>query len=113
MPDIRTIVVEVLRYDPDGEAAPYVQSWPIEFTDEVIANSKKGLAVFSRLFERYQRIAGAALADDAQDMDRYANTLLDTDHGPFARRYAAMRGIAYTGTPLAPITSLPRYIRPV
>ena len=58
---------------------------PIEFTDEVITNSRKGLAVFARLFERYQRIAGAQLADDAQDMDRYANTLLDTDHGPFAR----------------------------
>ena len=58
---------------------------PIEFTDEVIANSKKGLAVFSRLFERYQRIAGQPLADDAQDMDRYANTLLDTAHDPFAR----------------------------
>jgi cysteinyl-tRNA synthetase len=58
---------------------------PIEFTDEVIANSKKGLAVFSRLFERVQRISGAPLADDALDMDRFANTMLDTDHGPFAR----------------------------
>jgi cysteinyl-tRNA synthetase len=58
---------------------------PIEFTDEVISNSKKGLAVFSRLLERVQRLTGAALADDAQDMDRYANTLLDTAHGDFAR----------------------------
>jgi len=58
---------------------------PIEFNDEVIANSKKGLSVFTRLFERVQRITGAALADDAQDMDRFANTLLDTEHGPFAR----------------------------
>jgi cysteinyl-tRNA synthetase len=58
---------------------------PIEFTDEVISNSRKGLAVFSRLFEREQRLTGAPLADDAQDMDRFANTILDTDHGPFAR----------------------------
>jgi cysteinyl-tRNA synthetase len=58
---------------------------PMEFTDEVITNSKKGLGVFSRLFERYQRIAGAPLADDAPDMDRHANTLLDTPHGDFAR----------------------------
>jgi cysteinyl-tRNA synthetase len=61
---------------------------PIEFTDEVIANSKKGLAVFSRLFERVQRLAGAPLADapaETQDMDRFANTILDTEHGPFAR----------------------------
>jgi cysteinyl-tRNA synthetase len=58
---------------------------PIEFNDEVIANSRKGLSVFTRLFERVQRITGAALADDAQDMDRLANTILDTEHGPFAR----------------------------
>ena len=58
---------------------------PIEFNDEVITNSKKGLSVFTRLFERVQRLSGAPLADDAQDMDRLANTILDTDHGPFAR----------------------------
>jgi cysteinyl-tRNA synthetase len=58
---------------------------PIEFTDETIANSKKALSVFTRLFERLQRLSGAPLADDAPDMDRHANTLLDTDHGAFAR----------------------------
>jgi cysteinyl-tRNA synthetase len=58
---------------------------PIEFTDEVISNAKKGLAVFARLFERLQRLTGAPLADDAQDMDRFANNLLDTDYGNFAR----------------------------
>ena len=58
---------------------------PIEFTDEVIAASKKGLSVFTRLFERIARLTGAPLADDAQDMDRYANNILDTDYGAFAR----------------------------
>ena len=36
---------------------------PIEFTDEVIANAKKGLAVFTRLFERLQRRMTGAAAD--------------------------------------------------
>jgi cysteinyl-tRNA synthetase len=58
---------------------------PIEFTDESIAGAKKGLSVFTRLFERIARITGAALPDDAQDMDRFANTILDTDFGGFAR----------------------------
>ncbi|MEA2710377.1 MAG: cysteinyl-tRNA synthetase [Phycisphaerales bacterium] len=58
---------------------------PIEFTDEVIANSKKGLAVFTRLFERAQRVTGQPLGDDVQDMDRFANTLLDGEHATFAR----------------------------
>jgi cysteinyl-tRNA synthetase len=58
---------------------------PIEFNDEVIVNARKGLGVFARLFERIQRLTGAAPADDQQDMDRFANTILDTDYGPFAR----------------------------
>ena len=58
---------------------------PIEFTDEVIANARKGLSVFTRLFERIGRITGAALADDVPDMDRFSNTILDTDHGDYAR----------------------------
>ena len=36
MADMRTIVIEVLRYDPDREGeAPYPQSWTIEFTDDM------------------------------------------------------------------------------
>ena len=36
MPDQRTITIEVLRYDPDREGeGPYLQSWPIEFTDDM------------------------------------------------------------------------------
>jgi len=36
MPDKRTIVLEVLRYDPDREGSPpYVQEWAIEFTDDM------------------------------------------------------------------------------
>ena len=42
---------------------------PIEFTDEVMAASRKGLMVFSRLFERVERLADKPLAADTPDMD--------------------------------------------
>ena len=57
---------------------------PIEFTDEVIGNSKKGLAVFVRLFDRVTRLLGQPQPEDAPDMDRAGGPLLDTDIGPFA-----------------------------
>ena len=35
MAEKRTIVIEVTRYDPDRDGGTYVQSWPIEFTDDM------------------------------------------------------------------------------
>jgi fumarate reductase iron-sulfur subunit len=35
MADKRTIVVEVTRYDPDRDGGTYVQSWPIEFSEDM------------------------------------------------------------------------------
>jgi cysteinyl-tRNA synthetase len=59
---------------------------PIEFTDEVLTNARKGLSVFGRLFERVQRLTGQpTIGDDQPDMDRHANSLLETEYGPFAR----------------------------
>ncbi|HEX2973927.1 MAG TPA: DALR domain-containing protein, partial [Tepidisphaeraceae bacterium] len=43
------------------------------------ANSKKGLAVFQRLFERMERITGGPLAENAPDMDQAAASLADAD----------------------------------
>jgi fumarate reductase iron-sulfur subunit len=34
MPE-RTITIEVLRYQPEEGAAPYLQSWPVAFTDDM------------------------------------------------------------------------------
>ena len=34
MPETRHIVIEVLRYQPDRSAEPYVQAWPVEFSDD-------------------------------------------------------------------------------
>ena len=35
MVERRAITIEVLRYDPDSDAPPYLQSFPIEFTDDM------------------------------------------------------------------------------
>ena len=35
MPEMRTITIQVLRYQPQTHAAPYLQSWPVEFTEDM------------------------------------------------------------------------------
>ncbi len=62
---------------------------PIEFTDEVLVNSRKGLSVFSRLVERIERLTGKPLNAEVQDMDRAAAKLLESEVGPFARQTLA------------------------
>jgi cysteinyl-tRNA synthetase len=62
---------------------------PIEFTDEVLASSKKGLAVFSRLVERVERLTGKPLNGDVPDMDHAAGKLLESEVGPFVRQVLA------------------------
>ncbi|HEV7300521.1 MAG TPA: cysteine--tRNA ligase [Tepidisphaeraceae bacterium] len=55
---------------------------PIEFTDEVMTASRKGLNVFVRLFERIERLAGAG---PHPDMDEAAPILLEGENGDFIR----------------------------
>ena len=59
---------------------------PIEFTEEVLGNSKKGLAVFTRLFERIGRVNGKLPVDSSPDMDQVANRLLESEVGNFVRQ---------------------------
>ncbi|MGA2443513.1 MAG: cysteine--tRNA ligase, partial [Tepidisphaeraceae bacterium] len=59
---------------------------PIEFTDKVLENSKKALAVFARLVERIERLAGKPLAENSPGMDQLANRLLESEVGVFARQ---------------------------
>jgi cysteinyl-tRNA synthetase len=54
---------------------------PIEFTDEAMANSRKGLSAFTRLMERIERLTGKPLAEDAPEMDQAAAALLETEIG--------------------------------
>ena len=49
-------------------------------------NSKKGLAVFTRLFERIERLTGKPLVDGSPDMDQIANRLLESEVGNFVRQ---------------------------
>jgi cysteinyl-tRNA synthetase len=59
---------------------------PIEFTPEVIDNVKKAMAVFSRLAERLERLAGSTPADESSgDIDAVASRLLESEIAPFIR----------------------------
>ncbi|HEY8668369.1 MAG TPA: cysteine--tRNA ligase, partial [Tepidisphaeraceae bacterium] len=58
---------------------------PIEYTDEVIDSTHKGLDKFVRLFERIERIAGHPLSDQAPEMATVAPSLMDGEHGNFAK----------------------------
>jgi cysteinyl-tRNA synthetase len=59
---------------------------PIEFTDESLANSKKAMAVFTRLFERIERLTGAPITAESPDAESVAAVILDSeDGGPFIR----------------------------
>src|SRR2546423_5867519 len=58
---------------------------PIEFSDQALADAKKALGSFARLFERVQRLNGQPLTEEVPDMDRTAAALLEGDHGDFAR----------------------------
>ena len=62
---------------------------PIEFTDEVLTNAKKGIGVFSRLAERIERLTGKPLNDQSPDMDSMANRLLESEVGAFVRQAMA------------------------
>jgi cysteinyl-tRNA synthetase len=64
---------------------------PIEFTDEVMINSRKAHGVFTRLFERIERLTGKPLADDSPDMDSLAAGLLESEVRPFVREVLAYK----------------------
>jgi cysteinyl-tRNA synthetase len=63
---------------------------PIEFSELAIADTKKALATFHRLFERLERLAGPA-QPGAEDMDRAAGALMDGEHAPFAKAVLALK----------------------
>jgi cysteinyl-tRNA synthetase len=65
---------------------------PIDFSDEVLAGAKKGMAAFGRLFERVERITGKPMTEKADDMDRGASDLLESEqHAPFAKAILALK----------------------
>jgi cysteinyl-tRNA synthetase len=66
---------------------------PIEFTDEVMANAKKGLSVFHRLFERLERLSGggAGALNDQRDMTQASTDLIDGEFADLARAVLAYK----------------------
>jgi len=58
---------------------------PIDFREEVIAAARKGMATFTRLLERVDRLGTEPLSDKTPTMDQAAGALYDTPHGDFAR----------------------------
>lgn len=58
---------------------------PIEFTDEALANAKKGLAVFNRLVERLERITAKPLSTEGNDIERAAATMMETEQAPLVK----------------------------
>lgn len=58
---------------------------PIDFSEEVIEASKKGMSVFYRLFERIVRLSGKPLDDSAPDMEAISAAIFETPHAAFAR----------------------------
>jgi cysteinyl-tRNA synthetase len=63
---------------------------PIEFTDEVMANAKKGLSVFHRLFDRIERLGGQSL-EGQKDMTQVATELVDGEYADLARSVLAYK----------------------
>lgn len=69
-------VVNVLDWKRQGENPDLVRYLllsthyrrPIEFNDEVMASTKKAYAVFTRLFERVERLSGHPVGDAAPDI---------------------------------------------
>jgi cysteinyl-tRNA synthetase len=59
---------------------------PIEFTDEALVNNKKALSVFTRLFERIERLTGEPVTVNSPDAASIAAPMLDSEYGgPFLR----------------------------
>jgi cysteinyl-tRNA synthetase len=65
---------------------------PIDFSEDVLASARKGLGAFDRLFERVERLTGKPMTEKADDMDRGASELLESDqHASFAKMILALK----------------------
>jgi cysteinyl-tRNA synthetase len=62
---------------------------PIDFGDEVIAASRKGLSTFARMLDRVERIRNEPLTDKVPTMDQAAGELYESNSGSFARAVLA------------------------
>jgi cysteinyl-tRNA synthetase len=63
---------------------------PIEFNEDVLAAARKGLNVFTRLFERINRLGGK-LDDSSPDMEEVSSELLPSENEQFVRNVLAYK----------------------
>jgi cysteinyl-tRNA synthetase len=64
---------------------------PIDFSDEVVVASKKGISTFFRLFERVDRLTGVASSTKPADMSEISTEMLDSENAPFAKDVIAFK----------------------
>ena len=64
---------------------------PIEFTDGVMADARKGLGTFTRLSERVARLLGQPLPENLPDMDDAAQKLMESQNEHFARSVLGLK----------------------
>jgi cysteinyl-tRNA synthetase len=57
---------------------------PIDFSDEVVVASRKGLSTFGRVLERIERVLGEPLSEKIQTMDQAAGAIFESEHADFA-----------------------------
>ena len=62
---------------------------PIEFTDEVLANCQKGMAVFTRLLDRVERLTGLKITEADADMGSIAGDFA-AEVKAFAQKFSDM-----------------------
>jgi cysteinyl-tRNA synthetase len=64
---------------------------PIDFGDEVIVASRKGLSTFGRLIERIERLMGEALSEKTPTMDHAAGGLFEGEYADFSKSILAYK----------------------
>ena len=64
---------------------------PIDFSEEVIASTRKGLAVFQRLLERVATIGGEKISDASVDLEHQASQLMETNCSTFVKTILAFK----------------------
>lgn len=64
---------------------------PIDFSEDVMASTRKGLQKFHRLFERVERLAGAQQPGKPDDIDRGTSALMENPHGDYGKNLTALK----------------------
>jgi len=64
---------------------------PIDFSDDVVAAAGRGLATFTRLAERIERLTGTPVDKAQHEIDQVAAALMESEIGSFVRNAIAAR----------------------